>query len=110
MPRFRFRSTSWATVSVSVSVLNSWPAASSSARSSAWFSMMPLCTSDTRAVPGGGAVLSAGGPVGGPAGVADTNCAGQGGAVEGGGEIGQLALGPAPVDVAVYEGGDPGTV
>ena len=44
MPRCRFRSTSCATVSVSVSVVNSCPAASSSARSSAWFSMMPLCT------------------------------------------------------------------
>ena len=34
----------WASVSVSVSVLNVWPARSSAARSASAFSMMPLCT------------------------------------------------------------------
>ncbi len=62
MPRCRCRSTSCATVSVSVSVSNTCPAASSSERSSAWFSMMPLCTTDTRAVPCGWALPSVGAP------------------------------------------------
>ncbi len=38
------------------------PPPSSSARSSAWFSMMPLCTTETRAVPCGCALPSVGAP------------------------------------------------
>ena len=61
-PRLRLRSTICATVSLSVSVLNTWPSRSSSARSSTWFSMMPLCTIETSAVPCGCALPSVGAP------------------------------------------------
>ena len=66
-------STRWAAISVSVSERSSWPAASSSARSAAKFSMIPLCTSATRPVGPEVRVRVdvVGGAVGGPAGVPD---------------------------------------
>ena len=62
MPCARCQSTRRTKVSVSVSVSNSAPSASSSARSSAWFSMMPLCTTLTRPVLCGWALRSVGAP------------------------------------------------
>ena len=61
-PSAKCRSTRRTKVSVSVSVSNSAPSASSSARSSAWFSMMPLCTTLTRSVLCGWALRSVGAP------------------------------------------------
>ena len=51
-----------ATVSVSVSVVNLWPALPSSSRSSWKFSMMPLCTTATLSVACGWALFSLGRP------------------------------------------------
>ena len=65
---------------MSVSTANSTPAASSSARSSAKFSMMPLCTTAIRPAGSmcGCALRSFGRAVGGPAGVPDAGVPGTG--------------------------------
>ena len=87
------RASRCATTSVSVSLLSSTPASSSSVRSAAKFSMMPLCTTATRpvavAVRVGVAVHRR--AVRGPAGVAHARGAGErvaAGGVEGGFEVG----------------------
>ena len=69
----------WATTSVSVSEVSSWPAASSSARSAAKFSMIPLWTTRqvTAAVEVRVGVAVGGRAVGGPPGVPDADGAGQ---------------------------------
>ena len=61
-PRASPAAQSWTTASVSVSVSKVAPAASSSARSARWFSMMPLCTTATPAAACGWAFLTDGAP------------------------------------------------
>jgi hypothetical protein len=61
-PRFISSVTRCAMTSVSVSVANLAPLASSSRRSSAKFSMMPLCTTASRSVACGCALFSVGRP------------------------------------------------
>ena len=60
--RSMLRLTSWATTSVSVSVSNTTPSASSSCFSSRKFSMMPLWTTASRLVACGWALVSLGRP------------------------------------------------
>jgi len=97
----------WATVSVPVPVVNSWPAASSVSRSSARFSMMPLCTMETRDVP---CVAPGRRAMRRPAGVADAGRAGKRRTFQHRFQLAELALGAAAVDVAVHQGGNPGAV
>ena len=62
LPFFISSVTRWATTSVSVSLLNFAPFLPSRSRSSRKFSMMPLCTTATRSVACGWALLSFGLP------------------------------------------------
>ena len=105
-PRSISRATRWPTTSVSVSLSNLRPSAISSSRSGLKFSMMPLWTSATGPTMCGWALPTVGAPC-----VAQRVCAMPIVAVQRLGrqlarEIVELALGPAPHELAVVDGAD----
>ena len=84
--------------------LNSWPSVSSSPRSSAWFSMMPLCTTATRAVPCGCALPSVGAPCVAQRVWPMPVVPGRRLVLQHRAQIDQLAGGPAALDAAIRPG------
>ena len=101
LPRSTSRATRWATTSLSVSLRNLRPSASSSSRSGLKFSMMPLWTSATGPAMCGWALPTVGAPWVAQRVWAMPIVAGSGSRGQLARQIVELALGPAALELAV---------